>query len=203
MPSTLTPVRTFNVRISGRPGVPLLVSNKQSADPLNPYAKKMREITEKHHSKRTEDDFQRMAELQFRSSFYLNEKKEPVIPAVNLENVIIQGAKKFRKGPYAKAGVVVLDDAELIYDGPRSVDKLFGDSRFVKRDLIPNKAGMTAVTRPQFQKWALEFTVQVDGETIDPADVQRALEIAGQAIGMGNWRPRHGRFVIEKFEEIK
>ncbi len=203
MPSPTTAIRTFNVRLRGREGVPLLMSNKQSADPLNPFAQKMREITDIHHKKRTTDDFQRMAELQFRSSFYLGGKQEPVIPAVNLENVIVCGAKKFRKGPLAKAGVVVLEDAPLLYDGPKSVDKLYKDKRFVLRSLIPGKSGMTAVTRPQFSSWSLDFTVQIDGETINHEDVLRALEIAGQAIGMGNWRPRCGRFVVEKFEEIK
>ena len=200
MSATNSPLRIFNIRLTGLPGVPYIMSNKQAADPMNKFAIQMKEITGKR--KKTEAEHKKLAKLQFYSAFYTGKKDEPIVPANNLENVIISGAKQIRKGPKAKAGVLVMSDGSLQYKGPRTIDGLYKDPKFVRKDLIPAQGKMTSSTRPHFVDWNVEFDVQVIADVFDPSDLRQSLDLAGQMVGMGNWRPRHGRFTVTKFEEL-
>jgi len=51
-------------------------------------------------------------------------------------------------------------------------------------------------TRPVFNQWACQFTVYYDDEQVNEVDVIRAIEDAGTKSGVGDFRPRFGRFEI-------
>src|SRR3990172_13261194 len=56
--------------------------------------------------------------------------------------------------------------------------------------------------RPLVQDWELSFRLTVIDETI-PLDVLNAiLTRAGQSVGIGDYRPRYGRFIVQKFEVV-
>jgi len=38
-------------------------------------------------------------------------------------------------------------------------------------------------------------------DVLDVREVEQFLATAGSVIGLGDWRPRYGRFIIEAFEE--
>jgi hypothetical protein len=48
--------------------------------------------------------------------------------------------------------------------------------------------------------WQLDFTLDVIDNRIQPSKLQDILEEAGRAVGIGDFRPRYGRFVIRSFE---
>ena len=49
-------------------------------------------------------------------------------------------------------------------------------------------------TRPRFDDWAAEVKVHYQPELLNPAGIDRFMETAGSTIGIGDWRPRFGRF---------
>ena len=57
--------------------------------------------------------------------------------------------------------------------------------------------------RPKFDKWSLEFTLAIHEDEQVPAEVvQKILVAAGQFVGIGDYRPRYGRFRVSKFEVV-
>ena len=58
--------------------------------------------------------------------------------------------------------------------------------------------------RPHLPEWQLSFLVQVLDENLLPDEVLSAiLAKAGQTIGIGDYRPRFGRFVVTRLNEAK
>jgi len=57
--------------------------------------------------------------------------------------------------------------------------------------------------RPKFNQWKLQFTITILDETnISPANVKEILEKAGATKGIGDYRPRFGRFMVTKFKIV-
>jgi len=54
--------------------------------------------------------------------------------------------------------------------------------------------------RPMLKNWSLEFTIEIADGQLDPDVVKQVLEYAGRAIGIGDNRPRYGRFSVVKFK---
>ncbi len=58
-------------------------------------------------------------------------------------------------------------------------------------------------TRPRFDNWEVKFQLQLFPSEINPSDIQQALESAAMLIGMGDYRPKFGRFALVDFAELK
>lgn len=56
--------------------------------------------------------------------------------------------------------------------------------------------------RPMFKEWNLDFEIEILDSQLPKEAVKEILEQAGK-IGIGDFRPRFGRFMVTKFEEIK
>lgn len=58
--------------------------------------------------------------------------------------------------------------------------------------------------RPLLSEWRLEFSILVLDEKLIPGETMNAILVsAGQTIGIGDYRPRFGRFIVESFKEAK
>lgn len=196
MSTTLQGHDTIIFDIKG--AAPLLMSNSRLADPRDPFARKLKEFTGKR--KRTDDDIDQMAELQFRGGLYLDGRDEPCLPARILEASFHNGARCKRKGKQFEIGCFILDDAPLKYDGPRDADGLWADDRFVLTELRSTKNGKTLVTCAKFDDWSARVTVLFNPEKLNREEVITAVRDAGTDKGVGSGRPRHGRFNITKID---
>jgi hypothetical protein len=184
---------SITVKIEGV--APLLMSNRQLADPRNPITKAIKEITAKR--KRTDDDLLRLSELQFRGGLYSSVDGKPCLPARVLEAAFHNGAKCKRKGAQFKIGCFVQDDAPLQYKGPKDADGLWADSKFVFTDLVrTSTGGKTLATYPMFNEWSAEVTVLYNPEKMNRDEVITAITDAGTDKAIGASRPRHGRFNV-------
>lgn len=57
--------------------------------------------------------------------------------------------------------------------------------------------------RPHLPKWSLSFRLTILDGDLMPIEVLNAiLAKTGQAVGIGDYRPRYGRFIVTKFEAI-
>lgn len=58
-------------------------------------------------------------------------------------------------------------------------------------------------SRPLLKVWVAEFDIVVTDDNAVPTEVINAILVsAGQTKGVGDYRPRFGRFMVERFEEV-
>lgn len=183
--------KTLNTRIVGV--APFIMHNGQTADPLNKFAKAMKEISGKR--KKTEADLIELARIEYLAGLYMG-PSGPVIPSVMLEAVITKGAAKAQNGRLTEAGVIVDRHADLEYDGPRTADDLEKDENFRLVSPVKIKQQKVIRTRPIFREWAADLEIKYLDDIINERDLIIALRAAGTYVGIGDWRPRNGRFAL-------
>lgn len=165
--------------------------NGLMADPANKYTREMKAISGK--GKKTEADHEEMARIEFYGGLYMNENG-PIIPLHVIESTVIAGAKKSKDGIKAKSGVFCLKDAELEYDGPRTAAELWADGSYRFSALVRVMSARIVRTRPIFKEWAATIELSVEDTVVSPSAVDGWLTAAGTQVGIGDWRPQHGRF---------
>lgn len=100
-----------------------------------------------------------------------------------------RGKKTYRD--FIKGGLVI--EPELI---PHEVQEYRVDAR-------PARVQRARIMRhrPWLPQWALSFRLLVLESDLLPLEVLNAILVkAGQAVGIGDYRPRFGRFTVTKFE---
>lgn len=174
---------------------PLLMHNGQLANPLNPIVRKMKEITSKR--KKTDSDLMELARLEFMGGLYVDDKGQPCVPGELIEAMLAKGAAESKLGKKFKAGLICDGNFKLEYEGPKDADKLWDNGKF--RDTRGAKVGQSRVmrTRPIFHDWSLIVTVQFLPSVMNRSNVTDAMAIAGQLVGLGDYRPKFGRFQAE------
>jgi hypothetical protein len=58
-------------------------------------------------------------------------------------------------------------------------------------------------SRPRFNSWQTTFHINFNDERITPEVLKQILVEAGATKGVGDYRPKYGRFTVEKFEVVK
>lgn len=185
-------MKQFEAMLRGT--TPLLMHSEQLSDPLNTFAKQIREVTGKR--KKTDADHEEISRLEFLGGLWLDESTEPCMPGYVVEALIRDGAKKHRMGKDAAAGVLITADAPLLYEGPRVPADMF--PAFAYRRSVVVSGRRTIRTRPRFDSWSCLVRGEFDEKIIKNAeDVLFWLKTAGEQCGVGDWRPRFGRFEVE------
>jgi hypothetical protein len=173
----------------------LIVHNGQLANPLNSFTKALKTVSSKRN--KTDADFEEMAKLEWYGSLYLF-NGEPALPGNAIEATLIAAARKQRKGQQAKAGVFVDGLYPIIYDGPRDPHALWALEEYRLSVGVRVQRSTVIRTRPIFRQWACTFVVSFDDTLLNPADVTNFLRYAGANVGIGDWRPKFGRFLLEE-----
>lgn len=178
---------------------PLIMHNGRLADPLDPHTKMLKELTSKPAKAKTDEVLREIRRVEWLGGLYQNPDGLIAIPSDNVLAVIVQGARKSKLGKEATAGIFETEPFyALQYKGPRDPLALHELAGFVDyRGTKLNGRTRIMRTRPRFQEWSVEIQVMVNTEIIDVEAVVQALTIAGERIGLGDFRPRFGRFTIE------
>jgi hypothetical protein len=186
--------KALQYRLKG--DAPLVMHSGELANPLSKYAKLLKQVTSK--KAKTDADHEKMAEIEYVAGLYMTEKDGPVIPGQNLESAIYEGAKKTKEGKVAKSALFAPGFFRLDYDGPRTAEELFALEQF--RLTASVKVNMSRVmrTRPLFPEWSSIVTLQYEDAIVNIGQVDRWVQTAGTQIGLGDWRPRYGRFSVER-----
>jgi hypothetical protein len=184
---------TLRFRITGVS--PLVMHNGRMADPTSAFSRDIRKISGKR--KKTEADFFEIARLELLGSLYLT-RGEPCLPGEVLEACVVRGAVNQKRGKAAKAGILCLGSFPLEYEGPRDPLQLWEQEKF--RLVAGVKLGNSRVmrTRPVFPQWAVEIEVKYNPLAVNADEVENFLVIAGEFEGIGDWRPRFGRFSVQR-----
>lgn len=189
-------------------GPALLMHNGQLADPRNPYSKAMKEVTSK--KKKSDEDHEEIARREFQGGLYHDDEIGPYLPGEAVQAMLVEASRKSKQGREFVSVSVEEDMIPLEYKGPRDRDALWKDEKFVFTKGVKNQQNRVMRTRPIFRNWKIEFTITIDDDaSVNVEDVQRALDIGGRKVGLGDWRPgspkggRYGRFFVDSFQEIK
>lgn len=186
-------METIRVKIKGT--VPLLQNRYVFAEEKEESAKK----------KSGKKDYSE----EWKGALYWDDVLGVMQPAAHIEAAMIKAAVNF----------------QIVGRGKKTYKDLFKSAVFVTPENIPHglmgtkenlvknnkiqidkrlvRVGTSGVERrrPMIKEWALDFNIEVHDEQISCDTVKQILEHAGKYIGIGDFRPRHGRFVIEKFEK--
>lgn len=176
---------------------PLLMHNGLLADPTNPYTVAIKKITSKGSKKMTDSDHEERNRLEWEGGLYWD-NDGPFIPSDAIERCIQNGAQKSRLGKDVQASVFVQDEIVLLdYSGPRDKSKLWGNPDYcLRRGVVVNKGRIIRV-RPMFRNWAITFTLEYDETIVSEKNIIQAMQDAGSLVGLGDWRPKFGRFQVE------
>lgn len=185
--------QTLKYKLTGT--APLIMHNGQTADPTNKWSKSIKAISSKKI--KTEADYEEMARLEFLASLYLD-KDGPIIPNFVIDSVVINGAKKSKEGPLAKSGCYCPEHAELIYDGPRTANELWADEDFHFSRIVKISMSRVVRMRAVFNTWSTVVALSIEDTIVNPARINEWLNVAGEQVGIGDWRPQHGRFTVER-----
>lgn len=150
---------------------------------------------------------------EWRQYFYATPDGDLYQPASHLEGALTSAATSFkitgRRGKTYKdlfrAAVFVTPDTLL--HGMSVPDELDTDADkplFLDvRPVVVNRARVVRI-RPAFRAgWKLAFTLEVLDDQIAPELLNDVLTLAGRTVGIGDYRPRFGRFLISRFEVQK
>jgi hypothetical protein len=173
---------------------PMLMHSARLADPLDPLTKALAAITSKRV--KTEADHARIAELEWHAALWLHEGR-PCLPQHCLKAVLVDGARKRKKGEIAKAAFVADGPAIVKHEGPDTIPGLWADTRFRHREMVRVRESLTARTRPCFPQWSAEVTATFLSSMINRAEVIDFYRLAGPH-GLGDHRPEFGRFFVEE-----
>jgi hypothetical protein len=173
---------------------PLLLHSGALVDPMNHFAQEMRKISTKRE--KTDAELEQLSRLEWYGGLYLHEGK-PCLPGEVLEAALTEGAKRTKRGRQAQAGIVCRANYPLIYDGPTELEALWQDPAFRLTVGVRVQRNRVMRTRPRFPKWACEFELQYDAHLLNASQIRDIVQRVGRDIGIGDWRPRFGRFEVE------
>jgi len=138
--------------------------------------------------------------------YYLPDGIGPCWPSDNLHTAFKKaGAKRKKTGgrgtlKNAVASAIMFDIEmnPLTYKGfgegapPRDAEELWKDQNY--RLIKPARIGTVKVPRcrPLFQQWSFEANGLLDTEILDLDDFKAVVIVAGQIVGLGDWRPERG-----------
>lgn len=187
-------MEALKIKITGL--APMLMHSARFANPIDPDAIAHKELTSKR--KKTEEDHITILKSEWIGSLYYNDSIGVYIPGINIEASLFEAAKMQKLGKQAKRALLVLEDEiKLDYVGPTGIEKLYNNKAFVDVRAVKVGQGKVMRCRPKFDKWACTFTLQFNPEQIQKNEVLKMLKDAGDLVGLGDYRPRFGKFASE------
>lgn len=117
--------------------------------------------------------------------------------AAMLEGCSLAGLKHTKKSlyPYLK-GAVQVEGALVL--GRQIWDRIF-TTEIIKKG-TSGRGEMIWTCYPQIDTdWMANFRLLVGDDSLDWEKIKIAIEYAGLFVGMGAWRSKYGRFILESF----
>lgn len=114
-----------------------------------------------------------------------------------IEAMIRDSGRMTKRGKDVIRGLQVVQDRVMLnYTGPRDIEGLF-KANFYDRRSVGNQTSRVMRTRPMFRNWSAKFEVLYDAEIFNGEDVVSILKTGGAYIGLGDYRPRFGKFSVK------
>jgi len=131
-------------------------------------------------------------------ALYRDEKGVIYQPAEHILGALTKAAVDFKitgrgKKTYkdmVKSSVIIIPDAIPHKDQKFTIDR---------RAVVVQRARIMR-ERPKFDEWELSFTIELLDDQFPMSALKDILDQAGK-VGIGDYRPRFGRFIVTEFKE--
>jgi len=182
-------VYTINVKVEGVP--PGLLMHKFS---LQTEKDLQSAVKQKHATRPT-------AEMDAEEAAYRDDEGRLVQPGEHIYQALVKASGSFQvqgrgKKSYkdaVKGNVIIVPDFIPHQNSDYDID--------LRPVRIQTARVMRA--RPWLKKWQLSFQIQILDEAMLPFEVLNAILVdAGEKVGIGDYRPRFGRFTVTRFEKV-
>lgn len=173
---------------------PLILHNGALADPENPFTQELKKVASGKAK-----DLAKAARIEFLGGLYLDDAGEPCLPVDVILAGLVSGAKAHKLGKQAAAGVYDIPNQPtfpLEYIGPRDPEQLFELPHFRDRRGVRVQQSRVIRTRPIFRNWTVSFSLEFDPTLISREEISTSLARCGKAVGLCDYRPRFGRFMV-------
>ncbi len=184
-------MQKFSITLQGKTA--LLIHNSRLSDPLDPATKALKKISSKRS--KTDNDHAALAEAEFMGGLYLDPDVGPYIPDLNIAATLLGGAKLNKLGVKVTRGVLITSPVNPIaYPGSRDPAKMWKSGNFSHRASVGVGQSRVMRTRPIFREWSVQADGMLDESQLELEQLAELAQNAGDFIGLGDWRPRFGRF---------
>lgn len=196
-------IKSFKAKITGI--APLLQNNPRTVDPFDPFTKKMKKITDK--KKKTDDDVQRMRDIETEAKLYFDEKLGVYVPTRWIMGAIAKNGfalTKISKAKLRGAVFTTADKVKLSYSGMdlvKSPVDIVKNEKFTTILILPQAQKRLAKSFPIFHDWSFEFELEYDDSILDREDLVKILTYSAKYGGFGDFRPSYGRALVEFYDE--
>ena len=186
---------TVKYRVTGLG--PMLQHNSRLANPMNEYTKAIKKISSKR--KKTEEDHEEMARLEYMGSLYHDKKMGVYIPAGHWMAGLVEGAKKSKLGKAFKSAITCFESTPLTFDGPKNPEQRWkAGGSFIDQRMAKVQQSRVLRTRPLFDNWSAIVEFQYDKTLVDKEQIDEAMTVFGSQVGLCDYRPMFGRFEVKK-----
>ena len=179
-------MKKINVSIKG---VATLLQHKMSIETEAQLASKTKKSVGQKKGDNPEDFLYKVGDK-------ICQPSEHILQAIikRLSGYKIQGKGKKTYLEMGKGSLNIVPDMM-----PHKIQKWEPDSRTV---VIKATRGRIVRVRPKLNDWALDFTIELINDEMPIEVVKSALDDAGREGGLGDYRPRFGRFIVTSFQEV-
>jgi len=198
-------MRKFKIEVTG--DTALIMHNGRLANPMDKATKEVAEAYKAYSKNKTEENFNALARAEFMGGLYYHEGPGigPYWPTDNLFSALKQAAKKVKRGRASLKNPVAAallwsgpEENPLSYAGfgsaraPRSAEELWKDENYRFQKMANVQGKKVVRTRPILRSWRFDVAGAIDTEILDFEDLVAVAKIAGQLVGLGDWRPEKG-----------
>jgi hypothetical protein len=184
-------MKTLTIQLTGIGA--LLTHNERLASKLDPIARDMAAISGKR--KKTDDDLAELARLEFLGGLYETPDHKVGFPSWNVFRAIQEGARINKLGRHIERALTPTsnDIVPVHHNGPNTPKAMWETGCFDQRSVKVGTSKITR-TRPMFLGWSLTVDFVLDTEILNLDDLILCVDNAGRLVGIGDYRPRFGRF---------
>lgn len=186
--------RPYNVVIRLEGSTPLLMHNERMADPLDPHARALAEISKK--TRKTIAEHERMARVEWEGAIYhdpdqpgeVNGSLGPYVPARQVWKMVALAGTQRKIGTTIERSLTIVEQRFPVrFSGPRDLDGLWDDGYWDRSTIVVAKRRVPR-TRPKFVDWSIVAPFFVIRSELDFDDLEWAAERGGALFGVGDGR---------------
>jgi hypothetical protein len=198
----------------------LLLNSSAGMNPRNPILKTIEPIKGRRGKNKTELIVDSLEKADWLSSGIWNQSgktwlegenfmfsgyDQPVLPAEYLCRAAQNAATATKSGTKVKQALSEghTPDAKIIYDGPTDAEEMWMDDqcRFIdSRSVVIQRARIMRTRLRIPTGWMAQVELTLDTTIMDIEQLKNILIDAGRRVGVGDFRPKFGRFFLRDLE---